>query len=362
MIRVLQINGGHWNGAGVENVIMNYYRHINRDSVQFEFVSSNNRQKYDREIESLGGVIRRLPSRRHDTFHYLVELYRLMKKEQYDIIHIHTNSASFVIDAIVAKLSGQKTIIAHSHNTDCIRRATHYLLRPFSNSFISHRFACSQEAGRWLFGNKKDVLIVNNAIDTSLYKFNEVTRAQVRKDLGIVNDLVIGFVGRLVDKQKNILRMIDIFSEVCKVDDNAKLLIVGDGEDRSLLEAKIARIGLESKAILLGHKEDVNNYLMAMDVLMMPSFFEGLCMAVIEAQASGLPCVISDTIPVGNLTGNVRKMSLRAMDKEWAEELTARKSIDRINANELVSDGGYDISKEASRLLGVYKGILNRTK
>lgn len=219
MVRVLQVIGS-LGYAGVEAVVMNYYRHIDRTKVQFDFVTCSQKpERYDEEILQMGRRIFRLPSRSRKPFSYMIALKRLIKEHGYKIVHIHQNSASMAMDGIVAKSCHVSAVIGHSHNTRCNVMWQHFLFKHFVNHVVTHRFACSEDAGKWIFGNRKDIRMVNNAIDSRKYHFNEVIRGRVRQKLGLKDLFVVGFVGRL-HEQKNPFRILDIFRELSETKEN----------------------------------------------------------------------------------------------------------------------------------------------
>lgn len=353
MIRVLQVVGS-LGYAGVEAVVINYYRNIDTEQVQFDFIScSPNKQRYDDEIIN-GGVIYRCPSRNRKPFSYMKVLKKIITENNYDIVHIHQNSASIAMDAIVAKSCGVKTIIGHSHNTSCNVLWQHYMFKPIVNLFLTHRFACSSDAGRWIFGKKRDVAIVNNAIDAEKHQFKESIRIEYRKVFGLTNNYVVGFVGRL-HEQKNLFRFLEICREVKAQKSNAKFVLIGEGPQESELKAYAEKMGIGNDVVFLGRREDVPNVLMAMDVFLFPSSYEGLGLVAIEAQATGLSCVCSDEVPAPNLTGYEIKLSLDDSDVVWAEKVINIKSFEfREKATDHIISGGYDIKKEANRLLNFY--------
>ena len=300
MIRVLQVIGS-LGYAGVEAVVMNYYRHVNTEQVQFDFITcSQEPERFDDEIISRGGHIYRLPSRSRSPFAYMRELYNLIKINDYKIVHVHQNSASMAMDGIVAKMCRVPVIIGHSHNTFCRVKWQHYLFKPIVNFVLTYRFACSERAGRWIFGNRSDIKLINNAIDTSIYQFDNNIREKVRTELNLNNSFVVGFVGRL-SHQKNLFRLLDIFKNLCTINDDAYLLLVGDGEQRKPLEEYACNLNINNKLLFLGKVNNVNEIMMGMDVFFMPSLYEGLPVVIVEAQATGLTCVISDRVPAPNL-------------------------------------------------------------
>lgn len=226
MVRVLQVIGS-LGYAGVEAVVMNYYRNVDHKKVQFDFITcSQNPERYDEEIKQLGGRIYRMPSRSGKPLAYMVALRKLIRKNGYRIVHIHQNSASMAMDAMVARACGVPTIIGHSHNTRCNVVWQHRIFRPIVNRVLTHRLACSEEAGRWVFGKRRDVRIVNNAIDTDLYQFDSETRRRVRSKFELQDKFIVGFVGRL-HEQKNPFRMLEVFKDFLGVCPNGTLLIVG---------------------------------------------------------------------------------------------------------------------------------------
>ena len=358
MIRVLHIVGslGH---AGLEAVVMNYYRNIDANKFQFDFVvGSPSKQKYDDEILARGGHIYRIQHRTRHPFKYAYSLYRLVKKNRYQIIHIHQNSASMVLEALVARLCGLKIIIGHSHNTSCQVLWQHYILKPFVNLLVTDRFACSREAGNWVFGKRNDITILFNAIDFERFCFNSETRFLYRTQLGLDPYTVIGFVGRLEDV-KNPIRLFEIFQVICRSLPDSKLLIVGDGELRPQLEHMAKSFGIEKQVIFTGKRNDIPQLLCSMDAFVMPSKHEGLSVAMVEAQASGLPCILSSNIPFVDITHNIYPISLDSSNDTWANTIiSAIKTSHRlVDKKEFVSSG-YSIDIESQKLVQFYTNRL----
>ncbi|MBE6607646.1 MAG: glycosyltransferase family 1 protein [Ruminococcaceae bacterium] len=354
MIRVLHIVGS-LGYAGLEAVVMNYYRNIDNNQVQFDFIScSPEKQRYDDEIIEKGGKIYRLPSRNRHPFAYMRELKKIINKNKYSVIHIHQNSASMLMDAVVAKYCGVDTIIGHSHNTRCNVLWQHYLFRPFVNLFLTHRFACSSEAGKWVFGNRNDIMIFSNAIDVPTYRFNGLIRNEYRKNFSLEDSFVVGFVGRL-HEQKNLYRFLDTCCALKKQKNNAKFVIVGEGPQEAELKEYAEKIGIIDDLLLLGKRDDVPSVMMAFDVFLFPSLYEGLGLVAVEAQATGLPCVVSDEVPAPNLTGLEIKLSLDESSEFWAESILNVKTFEkREDAIEYITSGGYDIELEAVKLQEFY--------
>lgn len=358
MLRVLHVVGSlGW--AGVETVVMNYYRHIDASQVQFDFISSSKeKERYDDEIIERGGVIYRLPSRSREPFAYMKTLAKVMKVNNYRIVHIHSNSASMAMDAIVAKSCGVKVIIGHSHNTSCNILWQHYLFKPMVNWVVNCRFACSKEAGKWVFGNRR-CQIINNAVCINKYQFDNRVREEYRKDLGIKNKKVIGFVGRL-HPQKNCYKLFDLLKEVRKSQD-AVLILVGEGKEQEGLKKYAEEIGVSDSVIFLGKREDVNKLYSVMDVFCLPSLFEGLPVVLVEAQAAGIPCVISDRVPAINLSEKLFSLSLEENDRIWADKIVEVMDYENLTDILRIREAGYDIEKEAKKLQKFYMKVCSNS-
>ena len=353
MQRVLQVIGA-LGYAGVEAVVINYYRHINREQIQFDFITCSPKpERYDEEIDRLGGRIFRLPSRSRRPLAYMKALYCIIRENNYQIVHIHQNSASMVMDGVVARLCGVPVVIGHSHNTRCNVIWQHYLFRPFTHRVFKHRWACTPEAGRWVFGDSK-VKILHNGIDTQRFQFNEKIRTNIRKELGLTNEMLIGFVGRL-HAQKNPYRMLEIFAELRKKQGDAHLLIVGDGEERPRMIQVCKELKIMPAVHFVGQVTNVYEMMMAMDVFLFPSVFEGLGLVVIEAQATDLPCVVSEQVPAPDLTGKLRVCRLEDENEVWVKAILNYASDKRCDTSLQIRKGGYDIAQEAIGLEVEYK-------
>lgn len=354
MIRVLQVIGS-LGYAGVEAVVMNYYRHIDTTKVQFDFITcSPSPERYDEEIETRGGKIFRLPSRSRKPLAYMNALEKVIKENNYSLVHIHQNSASMAMDGLVAKKCKVKTIIGHSHNIRCNVVWQHFLFKPIVNHVVTDRFACSEAAGEWVYGKRNDVNVINNAIDAYAYKFKSDIRSKMRDTLGINNRYVVGYVGRLYDGQKNLFRLLDIFEEIKRKNENAILLIVGDGADHARLASYAMEKGISESVFFTGNRNDVNELMMAMDTFVMTSLYEGLGLVVIEAQATGLRCVVSTNVPAPDLINCTKKLSLEETNSVWADEILKCDSCDRTKATQMIVDHNYDISHEAMKLQWFY--------
>lgn len=294
---------GKWVGGGVESVIMNYYRHLDHSKVQFDFIcdEDSTRIPYD-EIKKLGGRVFLIP-KYQNLPKYLKALGKLLKENQYRIVHSNINTLS-VFPLYAAKKAGVPVRISHSHSTsnpkEWKRNLIKNILRPFSKRYATDFFACSKVAGRYLFGNKAfnqgEVKIIHNAIDVDKFKFDEVARKKLRQEFGIKDStVVIGHVGRFV-QQKNHTFLVDVFKEYHEKNPDSKLLLVGSGPLEDEIKKKVEKLGLKDSVLFLGQRDDINKLYSVMDVFYLPSLYEGLPVVGVEAQAAGLPTIFSNGI------------------------------------------------------------------
>lgn len=366
-IRVAQIIG-KWLGGGVESVVMNYYRHIDRTKIQFDFICDEDSTNIPyEEIEKMGGRVILIPPYQK-IFKYHKKLKEVLKSGGYKIVHSHINTLS-VFSLFAAKCAGVPVRIAHSHSTtnkkEKKKNLLKQILRPFSKVFATDYMCCSELAGRWLFGNKEydngNVYLLNNAIDLDKFKYDEEKRKKKRKELNIEDDtLVIGHVGRFVE-QKNHRFLIDIFNEVHKQKENSILLLAGQGPLMEEMKEKVKILGLEKNVMFLGQRSDINELYQAMDLLLFPSLYEGLGMVVVEAQISGLPCVVSTEIPkIAKVTKKITFVNLENKTETWNEVIFKYLSnINRKNINFTDKIENYDIKKDVTKLEMKYINLSN---
>ncbi len=358
-IRILQVVHA-MNQGGVENFLMNIYRKIDRSKIQFDFVVHVSSEGYfDSEIKALGGKI-------YHCFDY--KIYNHLQyvswwgsffsaHGEYKIVHSHLDSCAN-IHLRVAKKHGLKTV-AHAHNTAegfGYRAAVKKLLKVGFNGCCEHKFACSRDAAQWLFGKQADkATIVNNAIDVEKFVYKADIASQVKQELGLSGDeFVVGHVGRF-NTQKNHGFLIEIFAEVLKFEKNAVLLLIGEGDLEAEIRQKVKAQGIEKNVRFLGIRSDVNRVLQAMDVFLFPSLYEGLGIVIIEAQAAGLPCVISDTVPSeAVVTDLAEKISLESSVEIWAKAVVNNKNRERGNTEKEIRKAGYDIKATADIIMQFY--------
>lgn len=362
MIRVLQIIG-LMNRGGAETMIMNLYRNIDKTKIQFDFVvHTTEKCAFDDEIIKNGGKIYRVPRYKiYNHFKYVRELKKIFKEHQeYSIIHCHINSTASIITNIAKKYK-MKTIV-HSHSTAYQKgisgKYKEFLqkkMKKNDNSKVDFNFACSNEAGKWLYGNNK-FKVINNAIESDIFIFNKEKRQRIRENYDIKNKFVIGHVGRF-SKIKNHEFLIDIFEEILKIKKDSVLILVGDGENIDKIKLKVKKLNIEDKVIFTGIQSNINEILMGMDILLLPSLFEGLPVTLVEAQATGLKCIISDNISQEiNITELITTVSLQKEPKIWAQKVIENKDYLRENMQKDIIRKGYDIKSTVKELEKIYLG------
>ena len=355
MIRVLQVVT-HMNRGGLETMLMNYYRNIDRSQIQFDFLTHRPYDgDYGKEIKELGGVIYHLPRMNPYSITYRQALKRFFdENSEYKIVHVHQDCMSSVI-LKEAQRQGIPVRIAHSHSSSQDKNWKYILKLLYKtriSKYATDLMACGEQAGKWMFGNC-DFLILNNAIDARLYSFNLDIRRQKRKELGIRDDeLLLGHVGRF-SYPKNHNFLIDIFQNISS-GTKAKLLLVGDGELRGQIEAKVQKLGLSDRVIFTGLRADVAELMQAMDVFVFPSNYEGLPVTMVEAQAAGLPCFISTNVPDECiLTSLVKQSALSEGAEKWADIILAGDKK-RLDTYETIKEKGFDIIENAKWLQDYY--------
>lgn len=356
-IRVLQVVT-HMNRGGLETMLMNYYRHIDRNKVQFDFlVHRQERAAYDDEIEALGGRIFRLPRLVPWGITYNRALNRFFDEhKQYRIVHVHQDCLSSVA-LRAAKKHGVPVRIAHSHSANQDKNLK-YVIKLFYKRFIpqyaTDLFACGNQAGDWMFGGTL-YRVVRNAIDADTYRYNPEVRQRIREEFGITeSEIVVGHVGRF-SPPKNHDFLVDVFAETLKLVPDARLLLVGDGELRLRIEEKVRALGIAENVIFTGVRSDVPELMQAMDVFAFPSLYEGLPVTLVEAQAAGLPCIISDRIPGDcDLTELVFRCDLDQSHQVWAQEICKCRNMPRRDMSPAIADAGFDIRENARWLQEYY--------
>lgn len=364
-LRVLRIMGPVVSG-GVDVITMNYYRQLDKQKIQLDFIFDGYHEtNIDEEIKSLGGKIYKVEPYTSNIFKNMYQIYTIIKENEYEIVHSHMNSLS-VFPLCAAKVAGAKIRIASNHSTsnkgEGKKSIMKELLRPFAKVFPTHYAACSKHAAEWLFGKKKledgSVTLIKNAINLEKYNYNPENRDCIRKQLNVEDNFVVGHVGRFA-YQKNHKFLIEIFSEIIKKKPNAILLLIGDGPLKDELMNDVNRRGLNENVIFLGIRKDVHLLMQAMDVFVFPSFYEGLGNVITETQAVATMAIVSEAIPEEiKFTEYVETMSLSQSSLEWCDKiLSFDREYVRRNTQIDLRNNGYDIKLAAKQLVSYYLDI-----
>jgi len=356
---------GKMHSGGKKNLVMEYYRHIDRTKIQFDFICDDDSNAIPtEEIEELGGRVFIVP-RYQNILANIREIERICKDNNYKIAHGY-NGTMNIFGLYAAWRGGVKVRINESismaHKADK-KTILKNILKPFSRCFSTHYMANGDVCGKWQFGKLYDegkVAIFKTVINADENRFDPELREKCREEFGLKNNVVIGHIGRLT-AQKNTLFIIDIFNEITKIEGKAKLLIIGDGDLRDAMFSKIKEYGIEEKVLYLGRREDIRQFYNAMDGFLLPSLYEGLPVVGVEAECCGLPVSFSSEIPreasVSDLLSTF--ISLEESAKEWAQII-----INNINMNnrkdysEEVRLRGFDSQTQANKLLCFYNSLL----
>lgn len=354
--------------GGVESVIMNYYRNIDKSKVQFDFVVRTNDPAYKQEILSLGGKIFVTPRLSNGYFKFKKTICDIFKNNKYDAVWVNDCFLMHLFYLKFAKKYGVPVRIMHSHNSSNMgsfkSKLLHKLNKPFLHKYATHFWSCDMCASKWMFTNKiinsDRHMIINNAIDTEKFAFDDSARKSLRDSLGVKdNEILYGHVGRF-HFQKNHEFLIDVFNEISKKQPNAKLILIGSGPDEEKIKDKVKVLGLDSKVQFLGTRQDTNKLYSAMDVFLFPSLFEGLSVAAVEAQCSGLFVFASDTIsPNTKMLNTLFNYSLQHSASEWAEFIINNydNKTDRKNAFNNIINSGFDIKFESKKMQQFFEKI-----
>ena len=346
---------------GISTVILDNYKKLDIRKYDLQITASG---EYDSVLveafQNIGVVVRYLPSRKRLPKDYFQALVRLIKEERYSVIYIHGSSAIMAIELLIAKRLGCGVRIAHSQNTTCDHKKLDKLLRPVFYQVVTNRLACGNAAGRWLYGNRS-FTVLQNGRDPKEYRFDADTRERVRKELGLSDrTTAIGHVGNF-NEQKNQTFLIDVFKQIHRKNPDTKLFLVGDGGKRSEVMQKASMEGLSDSVVFTGSVSNVPEILQAMDVMVLPSLYEGLPLVVVEWQMAGLPCILSDKVTKEcSFTDLVSFMSLDATKEEWADKILsaagAEREMESKKGIEAANAAGFDINTSALILDKVLSG------
>lgn len=368
LIRVLYILPALNFCGGMENYAMNYYRRINKSKIQIDFITHTNLElSFKNEIESLGGKVYQFPVFTIKNFIDIqkkINQFLFMHKNEYRIIHCHMANAAYFYFK-VAKKYGINIRILHSHQPSAADKITHkirnYPLLYLGEKLATHRVACTELAGKFLFRNQP-FTIIKNAIDVNKFVFNFDKRIELRKKLGIGDKFVIGHVGRFCPV-KNHKFLLQIFNEILKKYKNAYLVLIGNGEDKQKIKEYIQFLNLTNNVMIIPPCENVNDYYQIFDVFVFPSLYEGLGIVLIEAQCAGLMVYASsENIPKDvQVTSNLKFISLKDSASVWANNILNNINYIRTNHNKEIRNSGYDINNEVKILENYYLSLINKS-
>ncbi len=352
---------------GIANVIKNLYRNdkFSNKKISFLFPDNNNKEMIH-DLENYGYKVYQFARYQKGIIQYYHYLENLIKKEKFDIVHIHGNSHAMIVELLAATVGGCKIRICHSHNTTCNNVLLHKLLKPVFDMLCTDRMACGKQAGEWMYG-KKQFTIVHNGIITERFKYRPEKRDYIRKKYNISSDeLLLGNVGGL-NEQKNQTVLLDIVKKI-SIQRKCKCMIIGTGEKQQELEEKVRKLNIDENVIFCGGVSNVEEYLNAIDIIVMPSLYEGLPLALIEEQANGLTCVISGVITKeADKSGNIIYIKDINNINEWIKKiLEIPFQIDREykskNAISQIIKSGYSIDEEIQNLYNYYIQIIHNRR
>lgn len=371
-IRVLQLGTRNFGTGGISTIIFNLGKNIDSQKIIFDYliIGRPKNESYLKEIENKGGKVFFIKNNFFKLFNLFFEIRKLKNKEKYKIVHINISIAYLaLIYSFICYLSGFKIILVHSHAAGIegkykyIKKIFHKISKAIIPLFTTEFIACSHLAAEWMFPKKylKKIFILKNGIDSKKFKFNVEKRKELRKKLLLENSFVLGHIGRMVDI-KNHRFIIEVFKEIKLIIPESKLLLIGTGPLENELKRYVKNLKLEKDVLFLGVKTDVENYLQVMDIFLFPSKFEGLGIVGVEAQASGLNCLISNKVPKEiKCTDFCEFLSIYDL-KKWIVKIKEIKSTYKLNQRDnsffKVKENGYDIKDCAENLKEKYLKLL----
>ena len=347
--------------TGITKNVMNYCKYMD-DDIKLEFVMMNDiPENYKKFIKNeLNSKYYILPYRNRNPFKYIMKLRDILVSDKVDIVHVHGNSSTLALELLAAKIAGVKVRIAHSRNTTCNHKLSNILLKPIFNMTYTDAFACGNDAGKWMFGKKKFVVIKNgNEINNFKYKID--VRDKVRRDLGLGNDVIaLGHVG-CFNYQKNQGFLIEIANILKNQNFKFMMFLIGEGDLKKQIENQVNMLSLSSDVVFLGQRDDIQELLQAMDMMLLPSRFEGLPNVLIEWQMAALPSFVSDQITdEAKVTELVKYLPIKDA-KVWTDEIIEYnypdRSLSAIESYEKMKKAGYDIKENCILLKKIYKSL-----
>ena len=351
-IRILMINTVKSKYDGITMTILNYISNMDKEGIQIDFLAINHVESDLKEqIESLGSKIHTLTSRNSNPLVYVLGLAKIVRKNKYQVVHIHCNSRTATFDLLGAYLGGAKLRCPHSHNTQCENPKVHKLLKPIFNLLYTDAFACGKDAGKWLYENRP-FTVLKNGTNLNKYQYNEESRNLYREKYKLGITIAIGHVAHFT-RQKNHSFLIEVFKKLIDINSNYKLFLIGEGKYKKEIEEKVANYNLEKNIVFTGTIQDIPEMLSAMDLMVLPSLHEGLPNVVIEWQVSGIHSFLADTITKDcKLTSLVDFFPLDV--DVWVNAILNYTPKSRENYYNQIAKAGFDISVNAESLKQYY--------
>lgn len=344
--------------GGVQSFLINYAEHMDNKKIVFDVaVQSTEPQRYDCVIKSMGGRIFYVRPMTTSKMGFFLDIYRICKENpELKTIHAHLNYRNF-IPLLAAKCAKVPVRISHSHSAyeakSKMKKVARWIYQAFLPTFASEYWGCSKKANEWLYGkNRRNMVVVHNAIDAVAYRFSYSIRESERTQLRLEDkDIAIAHVGTF-GEAKNHIFMLRMFASYLKKHENARLILCGDGSNREKIEKEISTLHIEKHVNLLGMISNVRDILMAADVFILPSLFEGLPLSVVEAQASGVACVVSNAVPLEAIFAPNSVICDGFDIDTWISKIDDVRAINcnRVEAYKLTEEAGYDIISEAKKL------------
>ena len=362
MIRVLIILGSAMDYGGTESFLMNYSREFS--NVQFDFVVPGyEKGVYDDEILSRGGKIYHVPYKNKHPIGFSKQIADIIRKNHYQIVHAQIDAMN-AWPLEIARREDVPVRISHSHNTDIqstnlVKRAINNFTKKHIAIVATELWACSHEAGVWLYGKKMESVfkVIHNAIDLERYHFDSNNRIQIRNTFHVNEDIfLIGHVGRFAE-QKNHVFLIKCFYELVQLMNNVALMLVGDGQLKEATVELTKTLGISDKVLFVGNVNDVEKYYSAMDLFAFPSKFEGLSITFLEVQANGLHSICSEGVTEEGCVANVERLDVSLGAKYWAKRMASYYGVQRTNNDQVLRDNGFDLKFESHNLESEYQRL-----
>lgn len=348
--------------GGVENMIMNLYRRMNQEKIKFDFIVHGKEiGSYEQEIKDSGGRVFHVRTKRESFFGNLSDIEKVVRENNYKIIHVHQDAMSmFALKA--AQKAGASVRIAHAHSTSMPPSKIFSYIYKYAlkrtTKYATHKLACSKASANYLFnGDVKDTDYLYNGIEIEKFVFSTEIREKIRQNNNWDNKLVVGQVANFIHP-KNQMHTLKVFEKLIENKPESVLIFCGEGHDLANCKEKAAEMGLADKVFFMGSVDNVNDYMQAMDVLLLPSFYEGFPLTLVEAQCLGLPCIVSDTITKEcKLTDKISYMSLEDPAEKWANEVISLSKLKREDSSQAIQKQGFDIKQIAKKLEDFYLNL-----